>query len=120
MTAPELAPGYFLDFPEPTGPFGPNPLVGASVDLAAIADTNPFDGNVSASSGDLWASSVDPNATYSPLSLAPGQTGTITLTFAPRGHKGQVVRGFVDVDTWDPFALGGDEVTSIPYSYRVG
>jgi hypothetical protein len=31
-----------------------------------------------------------------------------------------VVRGFVDVDTFNLESLSGDEVTSIPYSYKVG
>lgn len=65
----------------------------------------------------MWAQSVDPTAPYSPLSLGPGQTGTITLTFTSPG-KGKVVRGFVDVDTFNLASLGGDEVTSIPYSYK--
>jgi hypothetical protein len=90
------------------------------VDLAGIADTNPFDANVTASSGDVWAQSVDPDAPYTPLSLAPGQTGTITLTFNSTGHKGKVVRGFVDVDTFNLASLGGDKVTTIPYAYKLG
>jgi hypothetical protein len=90
------------------------------VDLAGIADTNPFDANVTASSGDVWAQSVDPDAPYTPLSLAPGQTGTITLTFNSTGHKGKVVRGFVDVDSFNLASLGGDKVTTIPYSYKLG
>ncbi len=67
----------------------------------------------------MWQQSVDGTAPYSPLSLAPGQTGTISLTFMPSGRKGQVVRGFLDVDTFNLFTDGGDEVTSIPYSYQV-
>jgi hypothetical protein len=118
VTAPELAPGFYFDLPEPTGPFGATGVAsGASVDLAGIADTNPFDANVSASTGDLWAESVDDTASYTPLSLAPGQTGTITLTFTSPGHSRKVVRGFIDVDT---FSLGGDKVMTIPYAYRQG
>jgi hypothetical protein len=95
-------------------------LCGAKVDLAAVAHTNPFDPAVSASSGDVWAQSVDPNAPYAPLSLAPGESGTITLTITPHGHKGKMVRGFVDVDTLNLFSLSGDEVTTFPYRYRIG
>jgi hypothetical protein len=120
VTAPELAPGFYFDLPEPTGPFGAGGVpAGSSADLVGIADTNPFDANVTASSGDVWAQSVDPNAPYTPLSLAPGQTGTITLTFRSSGKKGKVVRGFVDVDTFNLASLGGDEVTTIPYAYKL-
>jgi hypothetical protein len=120
VTAPELAPGFYFDLPEPTGPFGASGVpAGSSADLVGIADTNPFDANVTASSGDVWAQSVDPNAPYTPLSLAPGQSGTITLTFSSPGKKGKVVRGFVDVDTFNLASLGGDEVTTIPYAYKL-
>ena len=78
--SPEFAPGQYFGLPEATGPFPPNGLApGNSVDLAAVADTSPFDPAVSADSGDFWAISVDPNATYSPLNLAPGESGTITI-----------------------------------------
>jgi hypothetical protein len=90
------------------------------VDLVGIADSNPFDTNVTASSGDVWRQSVDATAPYTPLSLAPGQTGTITLTFSSPGHEGKLVRGFVDVDTFNLASLSGDKVTTIPYSYKLG
>ncbi len=90
------------------------------MNLAAVANTNPFDSAVSASSGDIWAASVNPNATYTPLTLAPGQTGTITLTFTPNAAKGTVVRGFIGVDTFNLATDSGDELVNIPYSYTVG
>jgi Subtilase family len=121
LTAPELAPGFYFGVPEATGPFpagGVGP--GASVDLAAVANTNPFDPAVSASTGDLWAASVDPTAQYSPLSIPAGGTGKITLTITPTARKGTVVRGFIAVDTFNPASLSGDQVTFLPYTYRVG
>jgi hypothetical protein len=90
------------------------------VNLAAVASTNPFDPAVSASSGDVWAQSVNVNAPHTPLSLGPGQTGTITLTFNPTGPKGTVVRGFIGVDTFNLASFGGDEMINIPYTYKVG
>jgi hypothetical protein len=120
VIAPELAPGCYFGLPEPTGPFGPDGVgAGAAVDLAAVAHMNPFDSDVSASSGDLWQQSVDATAPYSPLTLAPGQTGTITLTITPSGKHGKQVRGFVDVDTFNFGSLSGDEVTTIPYRYKI-
>jgi subtilisin family serine protease len=118
LTAPEIAPAFFFALPEATGPFT-SPTNG-TVNLAAVADTYPFDSAVSASSGDLWALSVDPNASYTPLSLGPGQTGTITLTFTPNAPKGTVVHGFIGVDTFNLASFGGDELINIPYTYKVG
>jgi hypothetical protein len=50
----------------------------------------------------------------------PGQTGTITLTFAPTAPKGTVVRGFIGVDTFNCYTVCGDELVNIPCSYTVG
>jgi subtilisin family serine protease len=118
IAAPEVAPGVFFGVPEATGPFTA-PTTG-TVNLAAVANTNPFDSAVSASSGDVWAESVNASATYTPLTLAPGQSGTITLTFTPNAPKGTVVHGFIGVDTFNPFTATGDELTNIPYTYTVG
>jgi len=121
LSAPEVAPGFFFGLVEPIGPFGANGVAaGSSANLAAVANTNPFDDNVSSSTGDLWQQTVDPNPPpYTPLSLAPGQTGTITLTFTPSGRRGHVVRGFIGLDTFSLVSLSGDEVTKIPYEYRI-
>ena len=118
FAAPEVAPGFFFGIPEATGPFI-TPTT-ATVNLAAVANTNPFDSAVSASSGDAWAQSVNASAPYSPLTLDPGQTGTITLTFTPNAPKGTVVRGFIGVDTLNLATASGDELINIPYSYKVG
>jgi hypothetical protein len=119
VKAPELAPSFYFGLPEPTGPFGATGVSGASVNLAAVANTNPFDSAVSADTGDVWAQSVDPTAPYSPLTLGPGETGTITVTITPNAPRGTIVRGFIDVDTFSLVSAGGDEVASIPYDYKV-
>jgi subtilisin family serine protease len=119
LTAPELAPGFFFGLPEATGPFTSGTT--GTVNLAAIADTNPFDSTVTSSTGDVWAQSVDASAPYSPLTLAPGQTGTITLTITPpNAPKGTVIKGFIGVDTLNLATASGDEVLNIPYMYKVG
>jgi hypothetical protein len=118
LVAPEVAPGFFFGIPEATGPFTA-PTTG-TVNLAAVANTNPFDPAVSADSGDIWAATVNPNATYTPLHLAPGQSGTITLTITPNAASGTVVRGFIGVDTFSLATDAGDELVNIPYSYTVG
>jgi subtilisin family serine protease len=118
LVAPEVAPGFFFALPDPTGPFTTG--VSGTVNLAAVANTNPFDPAVSASTGDVWAQSVNAAAPYSPLSLGAGQSGTITLTFTPSAAKGTVVRGFIGVDTFNLATDAGDELVNIPYTYKVG
>jgi len=54
------------------------------------------------------------------LTLAPGQTGTITVTFTPSAPKGTAVGGFIGVDTFNGYTVAGDELVNIPYSYKVG
>ncbi len=121
LSAPEVAPGFFFALPEARGPFpGSGVSSAATVNLAAVANTNPFDTAVSANSGDVWAQSVNSTAPYTPLSLAPGQSGTITLTITPNGPPGTVVHGFVAVDTFNPATASGDELVNIPYTYTVG
>jgi hypothetical protein len=119
LAAPEIAPGFFLAFPEATGPFTSGTT--GTVNLRAVANTNPFDAAVTSTSGDAWAQSVDANAPlYTPVTLDPGQTGTITLTIKPSAPKGTVVRGFIGVDTFNLATASGDELVNIPYTYTVG
>jgi subtilisin family serine protease len=120
LQAPEVAPGFFFGLPEPIGPFGAGPITGAIVNLAAVANTYVFDPAVSSSTGDLWAQSVDPNAGYTPASIAPGTSGTIQLTITPRGKRHRVVHGFIGVDTFNLATNSGDEVQVVPYTYRIG
>src|SRR5262249_62123648 len=93
---------------------------GVTVNVAALAVTNPFDTAVSPDSGDLWLESISPSAPLSPLTLAPGQSGTITLTISPTAPRGTVVHGFVAVDAFNFASFGGDELVNLPYTYRVG
>ena len=80
----------------------------------------PFDPNVSADSGDFWADQVLLTNTYNPLILAPGQSGTINLTITPDPSQiGKSISGFIYIDTYNEFALTGDEVLRMPYRYTV-
>jgi len=75
---------------------------------------------VSSTSGDVWEQSVNASAPYSPLTLSPGQKGTITLTITPNAPRGTVVHGFIGVDTLNLATVSGDELVNIPYTYKVG
>jgi Subtilase family/Peptidase inhibitor I9 len=116
--APEMAPTFEVANPDATGPFTTGTT--GTVNLAAVANTNPFDSAVTSTSGDAWAQSVNASAPYSPMTLNPGQSGTITLTITPNVPKGTVVHGFIGVDTLNLFSASGDELINIPYSYKVG
>jgi subtilisin family serine protease len=118
LAAPEVAPGLFFGLPDATGPFTTGTT--ATVNLAAVALTNPFDSAITSTSGDAWAQSVNASAPYSPITLNPGQTGTITLTITPNAAKGTVVSGFIAVDTLNLATVSGDEIINIPYTYTVG
>jgi subtilisin family serine protease len=118
LSAPEVAPGFFFGLPEATGPFTSGTT--GTVNLAAVANTNPFDSAVTSTSGDAWAQSVNASAPYAPVTLDPGQAGTITLTITPSAPKGTVVRGFIGVDTLNLATISGDELVNIPYTYTVG
>jgi hypothetical protein len=58
--------------------------------------------------------------TFSPLVLAPGQSGTILVTITPGPTMaGKTVTGFIYVDTFNQVVFTGDEIVSLPYSYTV-
>jgi hypothetical protein len=118
LADPEIGPGQFWAASEPTGPFS-GPVTG-SANLAMFAVTNPFDAAITSSTGDIWAQTVNASAPYTPLTLGPGQSATITLTITPNAPKGTVVRGFIGVDTFNQATSSGDELINIPYSYTVG
>ena len=118
--APQVAPGTWVALPEEQGPFPATGAPAATANLAMFADTRVFDGAVTSSSGDVWRRTVDPTAPYTPLTLAPGATGTITVVFTPGAALGSVVRGSLEVSTLNRVTASGDQVISVPYAYRVG
>jgi hypothetical protein len=101
------------------GPFDA-PTTGAAR-TAMLAHTKTFDTNVTASSGDVWRVAADPDfGDYTPLTLQPGERGSIDVTFTPTGPKGSVVRGVLYVDDFSNLLVNGNEQAAIPYRYRIG
>ncbi len=97
----EVQAGYWVAGPDQ---FGPYPLGArqASVDLTLTAIGKPFDHAVKVSTGDLWLSSLFSVTPFEPVTIRPGKSGVIEVTFRPRGRPGTVVRGDLYVDDYVP------------------
>lgn len=54
-----------------------------------------------------------------PLTLNPGETGTIDVTITPSGPVGSTVQGTMYVDTIDGFTAAGSELVALPYAYTI-
>lgn len=121
-SANPLAVGQYFGLVEAAGPFPPNGVgPGATADLSALIVTDAFDTSVSSDAGDIWfALDIDNSAPTPGLTLAPGGTGAITVTFTPTAAKGTVVHGSILVVTFNGDSGSGDQVVAIPYAYRVG
>ena len=90
------------------------------VTTSAFVLMHAFDAAVAADSGDLWADLTLNTATFNPLVLPPGATGTINLVITPDPTQvGKTITGFVYIDTFNPNVTTGDEVVRIPYSYTI-
>ena len=101
------APGPFTDSTAPKG----------TAKVTMTATTQPLDPAAQSSTGTFW----DFTAHYTPLSVAAGKTGTMTLTLAPTAPVGTVVHGILYVDSDTRMGSGhGSEITGIPYTYTVG
>jgi hypothetical protein len=75
-------------------------------------------GSVKAASAVVSPADTPPPPT-GPITLNPGQTGTITVTITPSGASGTVVRGTLYIDDFDSFTDGGDELVAFPYAYTI-
>lgn len=118
FAAQEVTPGIWFMAPALIGPFdGP---ASGTVDAGLVAYARAFDTSITSPPGDPQLADVDPNApAATPAVVHPGQTVTIPVTIAASGRRGSLVTGELFVD--DSPALGTvNEVTAIPYAYRVG
>jgi hypothetical protein len=94
-----------------------NPALAAKIKAAAAArfgkNANPAGVKKAAS---IKAQADEP----APITLAPGQSATITVTITPTGTPGSVVHGHLYIDTFSVVTLDGDELIDLPYAYTVG
>ncbi len=122
-----MQPGLWYVAPSEIGPYlSPSGAPSATASASFTAITPTFASNVTSPTGDFWS----PTATsFSPDYVQPGESVTIPVTFTVTAPPGSVVTGSVNVD--DAFLVdespsveslyaGGDELASLPFSYRVG
>jgi hypothetical protein len=116
--------GAWFAQPSECGPY-PSTAPKGSATLAMEAQTKAFDSTVTSPTGDVWAQAVDPTAPNSPITIQPGHSAEIDVTFTPSAGVGSVDDGnlYVDVVTDDipPYhQFSASEVAAIPYRYKVG
>jgi hypothetical protein len=116
-TAPDIAASVWSC---PPTEIGPGPSVSAPFACGAVATTKTFDPAVGSSTGNVWSWLEGLTGTPHPLELQPGQSGDITVTITPGGSVGQVVSGFLAVESFSFVTFSSDQFASIPYIYRVG
>jgi hypothetical protein len=75
-------------------------------------------GQVKSASAKVSPADTPPPPT-GPITLNPGQTGTIIVTITPSGDSGTTVRGTLYIDDFDFFTDGGDELVALPYTYTI-
>jgi hypothetical protein len=119
---PELPFGGWIMSPHLTGLFGPAGAPPVPITTTATVVLQDFDASVSASSGNYWADATLGTSTFAPVVVAPGATGTLTVTLQPPAASvGQVVRGILYIDAINPADPwgSGDEIAALPYAYTV-
>jgi len=115
---PELSNGTWFLAPALSGPFDASASGSATVGM--LAQMKAFDRNANSTTGDWWRVLIDANAPdWTPLQLGPGQSGTITVTFAPQGKRGDKVKGVLYVDDFSLRTFTGNEQIAFPYSYKI-
>ena len=116
--------GIWGAVPSECGPYAPGGAVAATANMSMTITTKAFDPAVTSDTGDIWLATLNPAATFSPVVLNPGQSGTIDVTITPSGAAGTVVSGTLYVDDFvssvPPYGqISGDELAAFPYKYTI-
>ena len=142
-----LTPGLWTADVGQTGPF-PGPAPTGQVTVAGSAVGQPFDPDVSSSTGDFWATGVDGqslsagNANLAAVAnrlrtlhsgsgesgypskhtegITSRQSTTVMVTINPTGPRGTQVHGHLYIGSYDGWTLDADELIDLPYAYTVG
>lgn len=124
-TAGQVGLGYWGTYVQEIGPFGDGGAPAGTSVLTATATMRPFDSTVTTSTGDPYLASVDPTApSGQPIVIAPGKTGTVTVTITPTARVGAKVSGVLHLVTTPIGVAGvfnttGEVLATVPYSYTV-
>jgi len=116
--------GGWYALPSECGPY-PAPAPAGSATVTATVTTRAFDPAVTSATGDLWTAASTATFTDTPIVIAPGASATIDVTITPSAAAGTVVRGTLFVDdelaAIPPYSqISGDELSALPYEYKVG
>jgi hypothetical protein len=119
-----VAAGGWYAQPTECGPYATAAPSGTAT-VTATVTTRAFDSAVTSTTGDLWTMSETGVFNVSPVVIAPGASATIDVTITPSAPAGTVVKGTLYVDDVlagiPPYAqFSGDEVSALPYEYKVG
>ena len=125
-TSGEVMPGYWYLNPSEIGPYGSTGAPSATASAVFDAITQAFDPTVKSSTGDLWSAANGLSKGFTPVYVEPGKSAKIVVTITPTAASGKTVSGIINVD--DTFLAnavlgitdsGGDELASLPYTYKV-
>ena len=119
FSAREVAPVEWEIDPALVGPLA-GPTV-ATATAGMIATTRTFEPSVSSSTGDAELATIDPNApAATPVTIPPGGSAKVTVTFTPTPADGRYIAG--DLYVVDDVASGPafNELAKIPYSFQSG
>ena len=119
-----LSQGGWFALPSECGPY-PAPAPAGTATVTATVTTKAFDPAVTSATGDLWTTASTGAFTNSPVVIAPGESATIDVTITPSAAAGTVVKGTLYVDdelaAIPPYGqISGDELSALPYEYKVG
>jgi hypothetical protein len=117
--------GLWFALASETGPTPANGGIKGSATFDMVAQTKGFDPAVTSSATDLWQGAVSDIGELNLVTVQPGQTVTIPVTITPSGPVGSTVTGtlYVDqlaVDNSDVTNESANELTGLPYQYKIG
>ncbi|MDQ6778599.1 MAG: S8 family serine peptidase [Actinomycetota bacterium] len=126
INADPLTPGAWGIAPTEVGPFGAAPAPKETVNTAMLVTAPAFDPAVTSDTGDLWLTSVDPTATFSTVTINPGETKIVNVTITPAGPAGTVVSGKLYVDDAQQVVFdsilspNANQIAALSYHYTIG
>lgn len=123
-----VVPGLWGTFLQQIGPFSNAGAPAGSATITATAHTLAFDPALTSSTGDIYAASVNATApAATPVTVAPGATGSLQVTITPTGAKGSTVHGVLYLVSGptgvatanNSVSTTGAVLAALPYSYTV-